>query len=61
MFLSVAKRFYENRVLSRIYGPKRGELTGGSRKLRKEELHDLFSSLSIIRIIKTRRVSGQDM
>jgi hypothetical protein len=44
----------ENRVLSRIFGPKRDEVTGEWRKLHNEELHDLYSSPSIIRIIKAR-------
>jgi hypothetical protein len=44
-------------VLRRIFGPKRDEVTGEWRKLHNEELHDLYSSLSIIRIIKSRRVT----
>jgi hypothetical protein len=44
---------FENRVLRRIFGPKRDEMTGEWRKLRKEELRDLYSSPSIIRIIKS--------
>jgi hypothetical protein len=40
----------------RIFGPKRDEVTGGWRKLHDEELHDLYSSPSIIRIIKARRM-----
>jgi hypothetical protein len=47
-------RVFENRVLSRIFGPKRDEVTGEWRKLHNEELHDLYSSPSIIRIIKLR-------
>jgi hypothetical protein len=43
------------RVL-RIFGPKRDEVTGGWRKLHTEELHNLYSSSSIIRIIKSRRM-----
>jgi hypothetical protein len=43
---------FENRVLRRISGPKRDAVTGQWRKLHKEELHDLHSSPSIIRIIK---------
>jgi hypothetical protein len=43
-------------VLRRIFGPKRDEVTGEWRKLHNEELHDLYSSPSIIRIIKARRV-----
>jgi hypothetical protein len=49
-------RVFENRVLRRIFGPKRGEVTGEWRKLHNKELHDLFSSPSIIRIIKSRRM-----
>jgi hypothetical protein len=48
---------FENRVLRRIFGPKRDEVTGGWRKLHNEELHKLDSSPSIIRIIKSRRMS----
>jgi hypothetical protein len=44
-------------TLKRIFGPKRYEVTGGWRKLHnEEELHDLYSSLSIIRIIKRKRM-----
>jgi hypothetical protein len=49
-------RVFENRVLRRIFGPKRDEVTGEWRKLHNEELRDLYSSLSIIRIIKSRRM-----
>jgi hypothetical protein len=45
----------ENRLLRRIFGPKRDEVTGERRKLCNEELHDLYSSPSIIRITKSRR------
>jgi hypothetical protein len=45
---------FENRVLRRIFGPKRDEVTREWRKLHNEELHDLYSSPSIIRIIKSR-------
>jgi hypothetical protein len=47
---------YENRVLRRIFGPKRDEVRGGWRKLRNEELHNLYSSPSVIRLIKLRRM-----
>jgi hypothetical protein len=43
---------FENRVLRRIFGPKRDEVTGKWRKLHNEELCDLYSSPSIIRMIK---------
>jgi hypothetical protein len=48
-------RVFENRVLRMIFGPKRDDVTGGWRKLHNEELHNLYSSPSIIRIIKSRR------
>jgi hypothetical protein len=47
---------FENRVLRRIFGPKRDEVTGEWRKQHNEELRDLYSSSSIIRIIKVRRM-----
>jgi hypothetical protein len=49
-------RVFENRVLRRIFGPKRDGVTAGWRKLHNEELHNLYSSPSIIRIIKSRRM-----
>jgi hypothetical protein len=49
-------RVFENRVLRRIFEPKRDEVTGEWRKLHNEELRDLYSSPSIIRIIKPRRM-----
>jgi hypothetical protein len=49
-------RVFENRVLRRIFGPKRDEVTGGWRKLRNEELRNLYSSPGIIRIIMSRRM-----
>jgi hypothetical protein len=49
-------RVFENRVLKRIFGSKRDEVTGGLRKLHNEELHNLYSSASIIRMIESRRV-----
>jgi hypothetical protein len=49
-------RVFENRVLRRIFGPKGDEVMGEWRKLHNKELRDLYSSPSIIRIIKLRRV-----
>jgi hypothetical protein len=54
-------RVFENRVLRRIFGPRRREVTVGWRKLHSKELHDLYSSPSIIRIIKSRRIDGRVM
>jgi hypothetical protein len=48
-------RVFENRVLRRIFGRKRDEVTGGWRKLHNEELQGLYSSPSIVRVIKARR------
>jgi hypothetical protein len=55
-------RVFKNRVLRRIFGPKRDEVTGGWRKLHNEELHRLYSfaRYSIIRIIKSRRMRWAD-
>jgi hypothetical protein len=47
---------FENRVLRKIYGPKRDEVTGEWRKLHNEELHNLYSSPDIIRQVKSRRM-----
>jgi hypothetical protein len=47
---------FENRVLRRIFGPKRDEVTGDWRKPRNGELHNLYSSPNIIRMIKSRRM-----
>jgi hypothetical protein len=49
-------RVFENRVLRRIFGPKRDGVMGGWGKLHNEELHSLYSLPSIIRIIKLRRL-----
>jgi hypothetical protein len=51
---------FENRVLRRIFGPKRDEVTVEWRKLHNMELHDLYSSPSIIRIMKSRRMRWAD-
>jgi hypothetical protein len=49
-------RVFENRVLRRMFGPKKDEVTGEWIKLHNKELHDLYFSPSIIRIIKSRRM-----
>jgi hypothetical protein len=49
-------RLFEDRLLSRIFGSDRDDVMGSWRKLHKEELHDLCSAPSIIRIIKSRRL-----
>jgi hypothetical protein len=49
-------KVFENRVFRRIFGPERDEVTEGWRKLHNEELHGLYSSPSIIRMMKARRM-----
>ena len=49
-------RVFENRVLRRVFGPKRDEVTGGWRKLHNEELSDLYSLPNIVRVVKSRRM-----
>jgi len=49
-------RVFENRVLRRIFGSKRDEVTGDWRNLYNEELNDLYSSPNIFRVIKSRRM-----
>jgi hypothetical protein len=49
-------RGFENRVLRRVFGPKRYEVTGEWRKLHNGELHDLYSSPSIVRMMNSRRM-----
>jgi len=47
---------FENRVLRRVFGPKRDELTGEWRKLHNEELRGLYSLPNIVRVVKSRRM-----
>jgi hypothetical protein len=49
-------RVFENRMLRRIFGPKRDEVTGGWRKLHNEEFLNLYYVPSIIRMIKSRKI-----
>ena len=49
-------RVCENRVLRRVFGPKRDEVTGKWRKLHNEELNDLYSLPNIVRVVKSRRM-----
>jgi hypothetical protein len=49
-------RMFENRVLRRIFGPKKDEVKCEWKKLHKEELNDLHSSSNIVRVIKSRRM-----
>jgi hypothetical protein len=49
-------RVFENRVLRRVFGPKRDEVTGEWRKLHNEELNNLYSLSHIVRVVKSRRM-----
>jgi hypothetical protein len=49
-------RVFENRVLRRLFGPIRNEVTRQWRKLRNEELNDLYSSPNTVKVIKSRRI-----
>jgi hypothetical protein len=49
-------RVFENRVLRRIFGPQRDEVTGEWRRIHNKELHALYSSPNIIQVIKSRRL-----
>jgi hypothetical protein len=60
---SIARRLrvFENRVLRRVFGPKRDEVTGEWRKLHNEELSDTYCSPNIIRMIRSRRMRWEGM
>jgi len=49
-------RVFENRVLRKVFGPKRDDVTGEWRKLHNEELNDLYSLPNIVRVVKSRRM-----
>ena len=53
---TLSLRLFENRVLRTIFGPKRDELTGDQSKLHNKERNDLYSSPSVVRVIKQRRM-----
>ena len=55
-FLLYCSLQFENMVLRRIFGPRRGEVTGECRRLHNEELNDLYSSPNLVRVIKPRRM-----
>jgi hypothetical protein len=50
-------RVFKNRVLRRVLGPKRDEVTGEWRKMHNEELNDLYSLPNIVRVVKSRRMT----
>jgi len=52
-------RVFENRVLRRIFGPKRDEVTSEWRKLHNEDFNNLYSLPNIVRVIKSRRIDGR--
>jgi hypothetical protein len=60
LFLTLSEEFRlkvsENRVLRRIFGRKRDEVAGGWRRLHNEELHNLYASPNVIKVIKSRRM-----
>jgi hypothetical protein len=49
-------KVFENRVLRRIFGPKREEVSGGWRRLHNEELHNLYTSPHIVKVMKLKRM-----
>jgi hypothetical protein len=53
---SLTLRVFENRVLRTVFGPKKAEVTGKWRKLHNQELNDLYSLPSIVRVVKSRRM-----
>jgi hypothetical protein len=57
----ILRVLFEKRVLRRIFGPKRDEMVGGWRKLHNEELHNLYSSPNIIRMVNQGVRSGPDI
>jgi len=57
-YLESRLRVFENRVLRRVFGPKRDEVTGEWRKLHNEEPRDLYSLPNIVRVVKSRRWAG---
>jgi hypothetical protein len=52
---------YENRVLRRIFGPKKEEVAGGWRRLHYDEFHNLYGTSHILRVIKSKRMDERDM
>jgi hypothetical protein len=57
IYVNIHLTVFESRVLRRIFGPQRDEVTGEWRKLHNEELNDLHSSPTIVRVIKSRRMT----
>jgi len=58
---SLTLRVFKNRVLKRIFGNRRDEVTGVWRKLHNEELNDLYSSPNIVRVIRSTRIRWAGM
>jgi hypothetical protein len=56
VIISVQLKVFENRVLRRVFGPKRDEVKGEWRRLHKGELNDLYSLPNIVRVVKSRRM-----
>ena len=54
--LYILRWVFENRVMSKVFGPKRDAVTGEWRKLHNEELKDLYSLPNIVRVVKSRRM-----